>query len=76
MAFGQAPVQSPPCAVYFRRLALTRLSENRQEDDAPFAADPVRQSGLSSLQVKPQFAQLAVELSRVGLTEQRSLLGQ
>jgi hypothetical protein len=50
--------------------------EDRQQDDPLVDGDPIGDPNCAAVQVKSQFAQLTVELLRVGLAQQRPLVSE
>jgi hypothetical protein len=53
-------------------LSHPRLRKHCQQHDPPLWRDPVRHPYRPAVQVEAQLPQLAVELARVGLAEERS----
>jgi hypothetical protein len=68
--------QGPSGSLDLPGLLHPGLAEHREQDDPSVWRDPVGDPNGVSVQVEPQFAELAVELSGVRLTQQHPLLGE
>lgn len=64
------------CELAGRLLGDLGAWERREQDDPPAARDPVRHTHRLPIQMEPQLAELAVQLRRVRLTQQRTFLSK
>src|SRR6266536_5554659 len=73
---GDTPSQRSPRSFHLAVFTHPGLTKRCQQDDPPTWGYPVRHPNSVAFQVEPQLPQLAVELLRVRLTEERSFLRQ
>lgn len=73
---GAARAQRSSRSIDLTRFSPTRLDENRQQDDPATARDPIGNPHRPTGKMEPEFAQLAVQLSGIGVIKLRSFLGK
>jgi hypothetical protein len=75
MRLGNAPLHRPPSPPYLSALTHPLLPEDSQQDDASVGRYPVADPHRLSREMKPELAQLAMELPRIRLAQQHPALG-
>jgi hypothetical protein len=76
MGLSNALLHRPPRSIDLGALPTLGLREHGQQNDSPSRRDPIRHPNRPSDQKEPQLAELAVQLARVRLVQQRAELGE
>lgn len=71
MTLGGAPLVGPPSSIDLAAFPLPGLHEHGEQNDPASRSDPVRDPRRPSAEVEPQLSELAIQLLRERLIEQR-----